>query len=128
MAKENNLREELLKQMESSPRETSNVNPKLAQEIIAKDTARVRRLKRITVFSWLLVIVSFVVVGISASTEGIEKVWWMPGAVYGVQALLLIAVIFTISLYVRSRTLNLRQIQATLSDIQEQLKKMSQAK
>jgi membrane protein YdbS with pleckstrin-like domain len=128
MAKENNLREELLKQMEQNADKASNANQKLAQEILARDTARVRRMKRVTVFSWLLAIVAFIVVGINESTEGIEKVWWMPGATFVVPALLLIAVIFTISLYVRSRTLNLRQIQATLSEIQEQLKKISQNK
>lgn len=128
MAKENNLREELLKQMEQNADKASNANQKLAQEILARDTARVRRMKRVTVFSWLLAIVAFIVVGISESTEGIEKAWWMPGATFVVPALLLIAVIFTISLYVRSRTLNLRQIQAKLASIEEQLKKMSQAK
>jgi len=128
MAKENNLREELLGQMEQSPGSTSNINPKSAQEILARDTARVRRMKHVTVFSWLLVIASFIVVGILEAVPGSRKELWMLIAIIVVQPLLLIAVVFTISLYVRSRTLNMRQIQATLSDIQEQLKKMSQDK
>jgi membrane protein YdbS with pleckstrin-like domain len=128
MAKENNLREELLGQIEQSPGSTSNINPKSAQEILARDTARVRRMKHVTVFSWLLAIVSFIVVGVIEAVPGFRVEWWTVSAIIAVQALLLIAVIFTISLYVRSRSLNMRQIQATLSEIQEQLKKMSQAK
>ena len=42
------------------------------------------------------------------------------------QALLLIAVIFTVSLYVRSRTLTMHQIQSSLAHIEEHLKKMSE--
>ena len=128
MAKENNIREELLGQMEKNTGGASYVGPKLAHEIIAKDMARVARLKSVTVFSWLLVIASFIVVGIIAAVSRSHNEWWIPGAIIVVQALLLIAVSLTISLYARSRTLNLRQIQATLSDIQEQLKKMSQNK
>jgi len=43
-----------------------------------------------------------------------------------VQAVLLIAVSLTIALYVRERTLTMRQIQARLSGIEEQLRRLSE--
>jgi hypothetical protein len=42
------------------------------------------------------------------------------------QALLLLVIVFTVSLYVRSRTLTMHQIQASLALIEEHLRKMSQ--
>jgi uncharacterized membrane-anchored protein len=128
MEKKNNLRDELLKQMEQNSGGSSNVNQKSIQAIIAKDTARVRRLKRATVVSWLLLAASFVVTGIIGALTGFRKELWIVIPIIGVQALLIIAVSCTISLYAMSRTLNMRQIQATLSEIQERLKKMSQDK
>jgi len=46
-------------------------------------------------------------------------------SIIGLQALLIIAVSFTVDLSVRARTLKKRQIQAALADIQDQLKAMS---
>ena len=128
MEKKNNLREELLKQMEKNHGSTPNINQTSVQTIIAKETARVGRMKRVTVFSWLLLAASFIGTGIIGAVSGFRQELLMVIALLVVQALLIIAVSCTVSLSVMSRTLKMKQIQATLSDIQEQLKKMSQDK
>ena len=132
MAKEKNIKEELLNQMDKKSGQTAM---RLSQEIIARDTADVRRLKWITIFSWLLVIICFVVAAvIELNVRGIESdvlclyTMWASIAALIFRAMLLVALVFTISLYIRSRTLSLNKIQARLANIEEQLKKLSQDK
>ena len=128
MARENDIKEELLKQMEKNTDKMSEANVKSSQEIIARDAARVKRMKWTTIFSWLVVAVFFIVAGIIESNPSYRNTVPLNCAIVIFRAVLLIAVIFTISLYVRSRTLTMHQIQARLSNIEEQLKKMSQDK
>ena len=128
MEKKNNLREGLLRQMEKNQNRTPSVSPTSVETIIAKEIARVRRMKRVTVFSWLLLAASFMGTGIIGAISGFRQESVFIIALLVAQALLIIAVSCTISLSVKSRTLKMKQIQATLSDIQEQLKKMSQGK
>jgi hypothetical protein len=114
--------------MEKNHGSTPNIIQTSVQTIITKETARVRRMKRATVFSWLLLAASFIGTGIIGAVSGFRQELLMIITLLVVQALLIIAVSCTISLSVMSRTLKMKQIQATLSDIQEQLKKMSQGK
>ena len=133
MAKNNDLKEELLKQMDKDSNKMPGANIKSPKEIIAKDMARVKRLKWITIFSWLLVFVCFVTGAFlerarnSHSLIDTEQVW-LNSLIVILQALLLIAVIFTISLYVRWRTLTIHKIQARLANIEMLLQKMTQDK
>lgn len=138
MAKENDIKEELLKQMDKDPDKMPEANIKSPKEIIAKDMARIRRLKWITTFSWLLVVAFFIVGGIienavpyprfPGTTYKAVGVIILPTLVVVLKALILISVFFTISLYVRSRTLSIKQIHIRLINIEEHLKKMSQDK
>jgi len=128
MEKQNNLKEELLKQMDQNRGAPPNGNQDLIQAIIAKETVRLRRLKRAAVVSWLLLAASFVVTGIIGAVGGFRKELWIVIPMIGVQALLIIAVSLTFVLSTRSRTLSMKRIQATLVDIQEQLKKLSEGK
>ena len=135
MAKENDIKEELLKQMDKDPDKMPEANIKSPKEIIARDMARVKRLKWITTFSWLLVFIGLVITEIvvphprSPDTTG-KAVWLiiLPTLVVVLKALILISVFFTISLYVRSRALSIKQIHIRLINIEEHLKKMSQDK
>ena len=133
MAKENDLKEELFKQMDKDSDKMPGANIKSPREIIAKDMVRVKRLKWITIFSWLLVFVCFVTGAFlerarnSHSLIDTEQVW-LNSLIVILQALLLIAVIFTISLYIRWRTLTIHKIQARLANIEMLLQKMSQDK
>lgn len=138
MAKENDIKEELLKQMDKDPDKMPEANIKSPKEIIAKDMARIRRLKWITTFSWLLVVAFFIVGGIIENAVPYPRfpgttckaVWViiLPTLVVVLKALILISVFFTISLYVRSRALSIKQIHIRLINIEEHLKKMSQDK
>lgn len=133
MAIENELKEELFKQMDKDSDKMPGANIKSPREIIAKDMVRVKRLKWITIFSWLLVFVCFVTGAFlerarnSHSLIDTEQVW-LNSLIVILQALLLIAVIFTISLYIRWRTLTIHKIQARLANIEMLLQKMSQDK
>lgn len=132
MAKANDIREELLKQMDENSDQTS-VTP---QEIIARDTHRVRRLKLIVIISWSVVVGCFVIgaflraregaLSHDAGSDGISL--WIPALLVALRPLALIAIFLTVSLYVRSRTLTLRKIQVRLANIEEHLKEMSQDK
>ncbi len=129
MPENNEIKEELLKQMDNN----SHVNAKSAQKIIAQDMARVRRMKWVTAFSWLLVVICFLVTGvIQCDVKNVDNnssylnMMRISLTVLIFRALLLIAVFLSISLYIRSRTLTMHQIQARLAKIEEQLRRMSQ--
>jgi len=124
MARENNFKEELLKQNGDSSNRSDTATDS-AQQLIARDTARVRRMKKITQLSWLLVVISFVAAGAIEAVPGPVPDWFTPTAIMVAQALLIIAVAFTISLYVRSRTLTLRELQIRLAKIEEHLKRIA---
>jgi hypothetical protein len=138
MAKENDLKEELLKQIDKDSDKIPETNTNSAQEIIARDLARIKRLKWITICSWLLAAALFIVGGIienavpypgfPSTTPKAVGVIVLPTLVVVLKALILISVFFTISLYVRSRTLTIKQIQIRLIKIEEHLKKISQDK
>ena len=134
MTKENDLKKELLKQMDKNS-DHKSIKIKSPQEIIARDMARVKRLKWITVFSWLLVfiglIITEIVVPYPLFPGTTRKAVWLiilPTLVVVLKALILISVFFTISLYVRSRALSMKQIHIRLINIEEHLKKMSRDK
>ena len=125
MATEKNLKEELLKQ--------NNIGRQSGEElrdvVLVRDQARVARMRKLTIVSWILLMVSMAVAGVLElgfpdhfKSEPLRNVVFI--SVW--QALLLLAIVFTISLYIRSRTLTIHQIQSSLALIEEHLKKMSQ--
>jgi hypothetical protein len=122
MEQESDLREELLKQMDRDTGSSGNVPQKLAQAVLAKDMARLRKIKRFTVISWLLLAAAFLASGITGALTEFRSELWTISSIIGLQALLIIAVALTFALTVRSRTLKMSQIQAALADIHEQLK------
>jgi hypothetical protein len=126
MEKESDLREELLKQMDREASGCLNAPQKAAQAILAKDAARLRRMKHITVLSWLLLAVAFLASGVTGALSGFRSELWSICSIIGLQALLIAAVALTFVLSVRARTLKMKQIQTALADIQDQLKSMSQ--
>jgi hypothetical protein len=127
MAKETNIKDELLKQVGH----TQDAN--IAAKILARDAARVRRMKWLTVITWSLVAVCFAAGGIleHAYRTGVlpeEEVFLMILLVVLPMILSLFAVVFTISLYIRARTLTIGQVQVRLAAIEEQLRRMAQDK
>ncbi len=127
MTTEKNLREELLKQNHVG----TQAGGELRDKVLAKDLARVARMRKLTICSWIVVGTSLVAAGVVRVVLSFPdlaggKSLLVPTFIIVWQALLLIAVFFTVSLYVRSRTLTMHQIQASLALIEEHLKKMSQ--
>ncbi len=130
MANEKNIKNGLLSQMNTD----SAINDqKIRQEIISRNTARVKRLKWIVIVSWSLVIICFTIGAIlELNIRGIESDTLYMGtllvsiSVIVSEALFLIAIVLTISFFIRSRSLTLQQIQNRLAGIEEQLKKLSQ--
>jgi len=130
MANQKDIKQELLSQMNT---DSSMGNQKIRQEIISRNTARVKRLKWIVIVSWLLVIVCFAVGAIielnirGAENDTLYRDTLLASiSIIVFQALFMIAIVMTISLFIRSRTLTLQQIQNRLAGIEEQLKKLSQ--
>jgi len=125
MAKENNLKEALLRQMNGNSNMASGLDAGSAQQVLAKEAAAVKRGKRVTTFAWAVLLIFLFVVAVIELVSGGRPDWLMPAAIVVFQALLMIAVICSVSLYVRSRTLSIHKIQASLASIEELLKKMS---
>ena len=100
----------------------SNEERQTFQRLVATDKARVRRMKWVTGIAWGLVVICFIVGGLwERANPGRPVGLW----VVLLRALLVIAIVFTISLLVISRAASNRQIQSTLMGIQEQLNRLS---
>ncbi len=118
MADNKDLGKELLKSNGMEFGKISNEERQTLQRLVATDKARVRRMKWATALAWGLVVICFIVGGLweRANPERPVGLW-----VVLIKALLVIAIVFTISLLVRSRAASNRQIQSSLMRIQEQL-------
>ena len=128
MAKASNIKGELIKQMEKNGRNNSKTGADSIQQILLKDEARVKRMKKVTGFTWGLLVACLFVAAIAGLILGEEGACVVPVGITVFQVLLLLAVVFSISYYLRSRSLNMRKIQASLAGIEEQLKQLSQDK
>ena len=133
MEQENNLKEELLKQMEKDSDKIPEANTKSAQDIIAKDLVRIKRLKRITILSWLLVVACFTVATFLEQARNSDALIaieyaWLNSLIMILRALLVIAIFLSASLYMRTRTLTIHKIQIRLSNIEMLLKQMAENK
>ena len=129
MAKEKNIKNGLLNQMNT---DLSADNQKIRQEILSRNTSRVKRIKWFVIVSWLLVIIFYAIAAVvELNIKGMESdtlymsTLWGSISVIVFEALFLIAVVLTISFFIRSRSLTLQQIQNRLAGIEEQLKKLS---
>jgi len=125
MATIKNLKDELLNQNDAGVPKGND----LCDKVLAKDRAQVARMKRLTIYTWILLAASPIVAGLVRLSfpDVLEfRPELVPTFIIVWQALLLIAVFFTISLCVRSRTLTMHQIQSSLALIEEHLKKMSE--
>ena len=127
MEKEENLKQNLLKQIDSTSRENT------AEKIIARNTSRVKRIKRITITSWMLTIAIFTCVAVlgkvdfycSHDPDTIAKavvVLILPMLEAMLKPIIFVSVFVTVALYIRSRTLSISQIHIRLARIEDQLK------
>jgi hypothetical protein len=134
MTNENKIKDDLLSQTE--PNEIKN--KKSIQEIIDRDTKRVNRLKIITIVSWsldgLLLASVFIIQKFygklhspQTGFEAIEQLA-VPALMLTFRAVLFISIFLTISFYVRSKNLSIKQINSRLANIEEQLRNVLQSK
>jgi hypothetical protein len=138
MAKENDLKEELLKQMDKDSVEAADVSMNSAENIIEKHKTRLRKLKWIAAIGWLITILYAVAMhnlkvfllenntvgGVLTSNE----FWFIRWSDICLMVLIIIAVLLTYLIYSTSRTVTILQISARLANIEEHLKKMSRDK
>jgi hypothetical protein len=131
-----NLRDDLLKQNGTSADTSANIRDK----ILAEDQRRVRRMRWLVTRCWALFLVLLILVAYlrcghpflgPRATESIGLLfsgypWIGPALIVVTEALFILAVVLTFSLYMRSRTLTMHQIQASLAGIEAQLKKMAE--
>ncbi len=121
MADNKDLGKELLKSNGMEFGKISNEERQTLQRLVATDKARVRRMKWATGIAWGLVVIVMIVGGLwERANPGRPVGLW----VVLLRALLVIAIVFTISLLVRSRTASNRQIQSSLIRVQEQLDRL----
>ena len=122
MADNKNLGKKLLKSNGMEFGKVSQEEKQKLKRLVARDKARVQRMKWATGIAWGSVVICFIVGGLweRANPGGPVGLW-----VVLLRALLVIAIVFTISLLVRSRAASNRQIQSTLMQIQEQLERLS---
>lgn len=131
MAKESDMKKELLGQLAGASKGERGKDAELACKIIEKDRARIRRTKWETAISWGLVVICFIM-GAVVERFRMQQYFnkaeliWSHCLPMILRALLLIALIFTVLLYTRSRTLTIRQIQARLADIEALVRKMAE--
>lgn len=132
MVNEKDLARELLKQNGiKSDRMSEDTRTELGR-MIAKDKVRVRRLTRVTIVLWGLFAICFIAAaayegyfgGNAATNSAITRPY---GAmlIVAAQGLLVISVICSIALYLRSMSARMRQIQGVLTNIEQQLSELA---
>ena len=135
MAKEEDIKEALLKQMDGYSVETTDVLSTSARNIIEKHKARLRRRRWIAVISWLITLAYAVAmhnVKIYVLKYSIEDVltssefWLIRYSDMTMIVMIIISFLLTFLAYAKSKTLAMLQICARLASIEEHLKRMSE--
>lgn len=135
MAKENDLKKELLKQMEKDSTELSEVSINSTGKIIEKHKTRLKKLKWIAAIGWLITILYALAMHnlkVYLLDNKIEDVltsnvfWLIRWSDTCLMVLIIIAILLTYLFYSTSRTITILQISIRLATIEEQLKRMSQ--
>jgi hypothetical protein len=135
MVKENDIKEELLKQMDKDTAGAAGASRNSAGNIIEKHKTRLRKLKWIAATGWLITIIYAVAMHnlkvflLDKNIEAVltsDEFWLIRRSDTCLMVLITIAVLLTFLLYSTSRTLTILQISARLASIEEHLKEMSQ--
>jgi hypothetical protein len=137
MAKANDIKKELLKQMDEDSVEATDVGMDSAKIIIEKHKAQLRRLKWIAATGWLITLIYAVGVYnlknyvLKHSIEDVlrrNEFWLIRYSDLTLIVVIIISILLTYLVYTKSKTLTMLQICARLANIEEHLKKMSQDK
>ena len=137
MTKENDLKQELLKQTDKDSVGAADVNINSAGKIIEKHKTRLRKLKWIAAAGWLITILYAVAMHnlkvflLKNNISGVltsNEFWLIRRSDTCLAVLIIIAVLLTYLFYSTSRTITILQISARLAKIEEHLKQMAQDK
>lgn len=135
MAKEKDLKEELLKQVDKDFTESTNVGKDSARKIVENHKAQVKRLKWIVITSWVITVLYLLAMYILKDTIleshlrsflTSDEFLFIHYADMGTKVLIVISGLLTYLLYSKSKMLTMLQICARLANIEEYLKRMSQ--
>ena len=130
MTNDKNLANELLKQNGLDPQKISIQSAQRTREMLAKELRRARRLKTASKILWLIMLawvaMFYVVVVLFSWLFSRNPSSLQVGIfVLGTYVLGLCAIVCTVIAYIASRNATLKQIQASLADIAEELKHQS---
>jgi hypothetical protein len=134
MTKEKDMKEQLLRQLDKDSGDSSDADNNSAQKIFDNYKAQLKRMKWITIISWLVAILYWLAMfNLKAilSKEPYESLLTRQEFMLykyidvGLGVLVVIAVLLTILMYFKWKTLTMLQISSRLAGIEEQLKKIS---
>jgi hypothetical protein len=137
MAREKDIKEELLKQMDKDFGGSTDADKDSARKIIESHRGQVIRLKWIAAIGWLITIIYAVGIHnlkiylLKYDIGGVltrNEFMLIRFSDAGLMVLIVVAVLLTYLSYCRSRTLTMLQICARLAGIEEHLKRMSEGK
>ena len=137
MVKENDIKEELLKQMDKDAAELPDADRNSARKILGNYRGQLRRRKWIAAIGWLITFLYAVgmhnlkVYVLKYNIEDVltrEEFWLIRFSDMCLIVVILISILLTYLVYAKSKTLTMLQICARLANIEEHLKRMSQGK
>jgi hypothetical protein len=137
MAREKDIKEELLKQLDQDSGGSAEADKDAARKIIDDHQAQAGRLKILTITSWAVTVFyffamhalkDFLLEGHLRSLLTENEFLLISYMDMGTKVLIVISVLVTYLCYCKSRTLTMLQICARLARIEEHLKRMSQDK
>lgn len=135
MAKEKNIKEELLKQMDQDFSESAGMEKDSAKKLVENYQAQAKRLKTLTILSWAITVFYFFAMHslkdflLQGNLRDLvnESTFLLINYIdMGLKVLIVISVLVTYLSYCKSKALTMIQICARLAGIEEQLKRMSQ--
>jgi hypothetical protein len=135
MDKVEDIKEELLKQMDGGSVESTQLSATSARKIIDKHKAQLRRRKWIAAASWLITFVYVVALYnvknyvLENSIENVlteNEFWLIRYSDITMIVAVIISILLTYLVYAKSKTLTMLQISARLASIEEHLKKISE--
>ena len=136
MAKEKDIKEELLKQLDRDSTGSAEADKDSARKIIEDYQAQARRLKKLTILSWTITV--FYILAMHCLKEFLlesqlrylltKNEFLLIGYMnMGSKTLVVVSVLVTYLCYCKSKALTMIQICARLANIEEHLKKIAQA-
>lgn len=137
MAKANDIKKELLNQMDKELAEATDTSVNSALEIIGRHKAQLAKLKLVAATGWLITLAYAIAMHnlkiyvLKHSLDNVltrNEFWFIRFSDEALIVAIMIPVLLTYLVYAKSKTLTMLQICARLANIEKQLKIMSQVR